>query len=66
MRALTNFVNGGAEAARDGRTTPVVNPATGRQYATAPLSGPEDIDAAMTAAADAFPGWRDATPSERS
>ncbi len=66
MRALTNFVNGEAEAARDGRTTPVVNPATGRQYATAPLSGPEDIDAAMTAAADAFPGWRDATPSERS
>ena len=32
----------------------------------APVSGAEDVDAAMAAAAAAFPGWRDATPSERS
>jgi betaine-aldehyde dehydrogenase len=66
MKAFRNFVNGESLDARDGRTTAVVNPATGRQYATAPLSGPEDIDAAMQAAADAFEGWRDATPSQRS
>ncbi len=66
MKTFRNFVNGESVDATDGRTTAVVNPATGRQYATAPLSGPEDIDAAMQAAADAFDGWRDATPSQRS
>lgn len=66
MKAFNNFVNGGAVEALDGKTSPVVNPATGDQYATAPLSGPEDIDAAMQAASAAFDGWRDATPSERS
>ena len=49
--------------AHDGATTAVVNPVTGEQYAEAPLSGPADIDAAMEAAATAFDGWRDATPS---
>ncbi|MCB0955977.1 MAG: gamma-aminobutyraldehyde dehydrogenase, partial [Ilumatobacter sp.] len=38
----------------------------GQQYATAPLSGEADIDAAMSAAAAAFEGWKDSTPSERS
>ena len=66
MKAFQNFVNGEAVAAADGRTMEVVNPVTGEQYATAPLSGPADIDNAMSAAAVAFPGWRDATPSERS
>src|SRR5690606_28030483 len=63
---IKNFVNGELVDAADGRTTPVVNPATGEQYATAPLSGPADIDAAMAAAAAGFEVWRDATPSERS
>jgi betaine-aldehyde dehydrogenase len=44
----------------------VVNPSTGEQYATAPLSGPADIDAAMEAASAAFEEWGDTTPSERS
>ena len=66
MRSFQNFVNGKHVDALDGRTTPVVNPATGEQYATAPLSGGADIDAAMSAAADAFAEWKDATPSERS
>jgi betaine-aldehyde dehydrogenase len=66
MKAFRNFINGENRDAADGRTTAVVNPATGQQYATAPLSGQADIDAAMAAAAAAFDGWRDATPSERS
>ena len=66
MKALQNFVNGRHVDAADGETTPVVNPATGEAYATAPLSRAADVDAAMQAAAAAFPGWRDATPSERS
>jgi betaine-aldehyde dehydrogenase len=66
MRAFKNFVNGQHVDAGDGRTTPVVDPSTGEQYATAPLSGPGDVDAAMRAAAQAFESWRDSTPSERS
>ncbi len=66
MKALRNFVNGQAVDAPDGATTAVVNPVTGEKYAEAPLSGPADIDAAMDAAATAFDGWRDATPSVRS
>jgi betaine-aldehyde dehydrogenase len=66
MRAFQNFVNGKHTDAADGRTTAVVNPSTGEQYATAPLSGPADIDAAMEAASAAFEEWGDTTPSERS
>ncbi len=66
MKAFSNFVNGKQVEATDGQTTEVIDPSTGRAYATAPLSTAADVDAAMQAAADAFPAWRDATPSERS
>ncbi|MDX3247999.1 gamma-aminobutyraldehyde dehydrogenase [Streptomyces sp. ME18-1-4] len=65
LRRLRNYIDGEFRDAVDGRTTDVVNPATGEAYATAPLSGQADVDAAMAAAAQAFPGWRDTTPSER-
>ena len=66
MKAFRNFINGQHVDAVDGRTTAVVNPATGEQYATAALSGEADIDNAMKAAASAYETWRDSTPSERS
>jgi betaine-aldehyde dehydrogenase len=66
MRTFQNFVNGEHVDAADGRTTAVVNPATGQQYATAPLSADADVDAAMSAAASAYEEWRETTPSERS
>jgi betaine-aldehyde dehydrogenase len=66
MKAFSNFVNGKRVEAVDGRTTDVIDPTTGEAYATAPLSGAADVDAAMQAAADAFPRWCDATPSQRS
>src|SRR5690349_17543854 len=65
LRRLRNYIDGEFRDAADGRTTKVVNPATGEAYATAPLSGQADVDAAMAAAAAAFPEWRDKTPSER-
>ena len=64
-RTLSNFINGEAVPAADGRTLDVVNPATGEVYATSPLSGAEDIDRAYASAAGAFQSWRDTTPSER-
>ncbi|MEU4891844.1 gamma-aminobutyraldehyde dehydrogenase [Streptomyces sp. NPDC044780] len=65
LRRLRNYIDGEFRDAADGRTTEVVNPATGEPYATAPLSGAADVDAAMAAAAAAFPVWRDLVPGER-
>ncbi|MVO89899.1 aldehyde dehydrogenase family protein [Streptomyces sp. p1417] len=65
LRRLRNYINGEFRDAADGRTTEVINPATGEAYAVAPLSGQADVDAAMKAAADAFPAWRDLVPAER-
>ena len=63
---LSNFVGGKYVATTDGTTSMLVDPSTGEPYLEAPVSGAEDVDAAMAAAQAAFPGWRDATPSERS
>jgi betaine-aldehyde dehydrogenase len=65
-RTLQNFVNGKFTDAVEGRTSDVIDPSAGEVYAHAPLSGRQDVDAAMQAAANAFEGWRDSTPSERS
>jgi betaine-aldehyde dehydrogenase len=65
-RELRNFIDGEFTAAASGAGMDVINPSTGEVYATAPLSGPEDIDAACRAAQRAFEGgWRDTTPGER-
>jgi betaine-aldehyde dehydrogenase len=65
-RTVHNFINGEHVPAADGQTMSLVNPSTGEVFAEAPLSGEPDVDAACAAAAAAFEGWRDATPSERS
>ena len=66
MRTFRNFINGQHVDSLDGSTMPVINPATGQQYATAPKSSVADVDAAMDAAATAFETWKNTTPSERS
>jgi len=65
MKTFNNYINGKEVAAQDGRTTPIIDPVTGKQYATAALSGPADVDDAMKAAADAFESWKHSTPSVR-
>ncbi|HEY1917923.1 MAG TPA: gamma-aminobutyraldehyde dehydrogenase [Streptosporangiaceae bacterium] len=65
-RDLHNFVGGQAVEPADGRRSDVVNPSTGEVFAHAPVSSEQDVDAAFRAASDAFEGWRDATPGERS
>jgi betaine-aldehyde dehydrogenase len=66
LRELHNYVNGEFKPTQDGKTLDIVNPSTGEPFATAPLSGPADVDDAMNAARKAFDeGWRDTTPSER-
>ena len=63
---LQNFVGGQwTDLSYDSRAD-IIDPSTGAVFATAPVSGPDEVDAAVTSAADAFPGWRDSTPAERS
>jgi betaine-aldehyde dehydrogenase len=65
MKTLSNFINGKAAPASSGKSSDIINPATGLVYATAPVSGADDVDRAMKAASTAFEEWRDSTPSER-
>jgi len=64
-RQLRNFVDGQyTDAASDARSD-IVDPATGKVVATAPISSEKDVDVAFAAASRAFESWRDTTPSER-
>ena len=65
MKSLQNFINGQSLPSKSGRTSEVINPATGAGYATAAVSDAADIEVAMKAAKNAFVDWRDSTPSER-
>ena len=65
MKQFLNYINGKEVAARDGRTSPVIDPVTGKQYAAAALSSAADVDDAMQAAAHAFESWKNTTPSMR-
>jgi betaine-aldehyde dehydrogenase len=63
---LQNFIGGQwTEKSLDNRAD-IIDPSTGEVFATAPVSGAAEVDAAMASAAEAFPAWRDATPSVRS
>jgi len=64
-RTLRNFVGGGWVEAAQPETLDDVNPATGEVAALVPLSGEADVDAAVRAARDAFPGWRSTPPQKR-
>jgi betaine-aldehyde dehydrogenase len=65
VQQFRNIVGGESVEAVSGATYDLVNPATGQVYATAPASGPEDVDRAMRAADAAFETWGDTTPAER-
>ena len=62
---IENFIDGERRPAADGSSEPILNPATGEQIATAPLSGEADVDAAVQAAKRAFPEWAETPPGER-
>ncbi len=62
---LQNIIGGESAPAADGASMDVIDPSTGAVYATAPLSGPADVDRAYAAATEAYKSWRWATPGER-
>ena len=65
MERLQNFIDGEFVDPKDGGYADLIDPTTGEVFATAPVSGAADVDAAMSAASTAFESWRDTTPSER-
>ncbi len=54
---LMNYIGGRWVAAKSGKVAESINPATGEVLGRVAESGPEDVEAAVRAAADAFPGW---------
>ena len=62
---LENYVNGAWRRATASEYTEVTNPATAEVLARTPLSSSADVDAAVQAAAAAFPAWRRTPAGER-
>ncbi|EHR51830.1 NAD-dependent aldehyde dehydrogenase [Saccharomonospora marina XMU15] len=60
-----HLIGGEWVAATSGEVIEVLNPATGEVLARVPRGGAADVDAAVSAAAQAFPAWRDTSPSVR-
>ncbi|MEC4020144.1 gamma-aminobutyraldehyde dehydrogenase [Streptomyces sp. H27-D2] len=60
------YIAGELKQGGSGTTHAVVDPATGDEVYSYELAGTADVDAAVSAAAAAFPGWSGATPGERS
>jgi len=65
MRAWKQIINGKSVAAKSGKTITVEDPSTREVLGTVPQSGRADVDAAVAAAAAAFPAWSATTPAER-
>jgi len=64
-RTLKNFINGEYVDAKGDGSFAVVDPASEESYATSPVSGAADVDAAYAAAAAAFEEWGESIPAER-
>ncbi|GGL46985.1 NAD-dependent succinate-semialdehyde dehydrogenase [Caulobacter rhizosphaerae] len=63
--ALELFIDGRFLSGQGRVTEPVFDPATGRPIADLPHASAADLDAALDAAARAFPAWSATTASER-
>src|SRR3954452_736378 len=61
----TRLLIGGERVAGDGDQLPVENPATEETVATVGLPSAEQLDAAVAAAAEAFPDWAAMPAAER-
>jgi acyl-CoA reductase-like NAD-dependent aldehyde dehydrogenase len=59
------LINGKLVEAESGKTFPVINPATGKEFATIALGGKKEVDLAVAAAKKAFPAWSKKPMMER-
>ncbi|TXS27691.1 gamma-aminobutyraldehyde dehydrogenase [Streptomyces sp. gb1(2016)] len=64
--AGAQYIGGRLRPGTSGRHQDVVDPASGATVLRYELAGTDDVDAAVAAAREAFPGWSALTPAERS
>ncbi|PYX29932.1 MAG: methylmalonate-semialdehyde dehydrogenase (CoA acylating) [Acidobacteria bacterium] len=64
-RVLQNYMGGRWVSAKVSGFVDVTNPANGEVLARAPLSGRDDVEAAVAAASAAWPDWRSRSIGER-
>lgn len=65
MKTLEHWINNKPVAGSTDRTGRVYNPATGKVTAEVPFATIEEVDLAVAAAREAFPGWRDTSLTRR-
>jgi betaine-aldehyde dehydrogenase len=65
MTKVQNFIGGELADSVSGATMALVDPTTGEEYGSAPVSNEADIDNAYAAASKAFADWKRTTPSHR-
>jgi malonate-semialdehyde dehydrogenase (acetylating) / methylmalonate-semialdehyde dehydrogenase len=65
MRTIEHWIAGKATPGNTDRTSSVYNPATGEQQAEVLLGSQTDVNAAITAASEAFPEWSQTSLSKR-
>jgi len=65
VETLKNFVGGKWVPSTSAQIEHVPNPATGQLLAKIAYAGPDEVDAAVTAAAQAYPTWRETPVVER-
>ncbi|WP_338741449.1 CoA-acylating methylmalonate-semialdehyde dehydrogenase [Actinomadura luteofluorescens] len=62
---VTHWIGGKPFGGESGRRGDIFEPASGRVAGTVDFAGPREVGAAVAAAKAAFPGWRDASLSQR-
>ena len=65
METLGHYINGMAVHGAGARMLPVFNPATGVQSRQVAVATPDEVNAAIEAAADAYPAWAATPPLRR-
>jgi malonate-semialdehyde dehydrogenase (acetylating) / methylmalonate-semialdehyde dehydrogenase len=65
VKRISHWIGGRVVAGQSGRSGPVYNPALGRQSGEVDFATPEEVDAAVKAAREAFTSWRAVSLSKR-
>ena len=65
VERIPHFVGGESRSGASGRTSPVFNPATGRQTGALPMASDGEVDDAVATAVAAFTEWRGVSVARR-
>jgi malonate-semialdehyde dehydrogenase (acetylating)/methylmalonate-semialdehyde dehydrogenase len=65
LERISHWIGGAARAGGSERTGPVFNPATGARTGSVDFATAQEVDAAVSAAREALPAWRDLSLAKR-